>query len=404
MRIGIISELFPPMFVGGGEISAYYLAQSLVEKGHEVVIITPNYGQKTVIERQGAFIIFRFEFPNVLKKQIISRFMSTPYAYFKFSNAIKIAVKRFDLEILHAQNSLSFIPVMLSGNIKKVATLRDYSSLCDCGICALERNPRMHSFLVYMKNKISWQPSRFLFCLYEYFNLMMKQFSLRRMDGLISISKYVKQSYEKINLDSRVIHNTVRLENMPMSKKEIRKKYKLPHGFIVLYVGKLSKGKGIKYFLEASKYVGNAHFVVIGDGPLRNDVIKFSKDNPKLHYLGKMPHDDVMELYKASDVVCFPSVWSEPLGRVAIESIALEIPCIGTNVGGIPEIIDDYVNGFLVEPRNSKQIAEKIKNLMRDTALRKKLSFNGKNKINEKFDGKKIADDTIKFYEEVLLE
>jgi glycosyltransferase involved in cell wall biosynthesis len=400
MRIGIVSELFPPMFIGGGEISAYYLATGLAKKGHMVVVITPNYGKGTNVERIGHLTVIRFAFPNVMKKQIITRLMSTPYGYFKFANAVKAAVRKYGLEILHAQNSLSYLPVALSGQ-PGVATLRDYSSFCDCGICSLERRLERHWFPGYLMNKMKWQASKFMFYPTDYLNLLVKQFALRRMKGVIAISRTVAKIYRKMNLSSEVIYNTIDIKDVTTSKEELRKKYGLPDGFIVLYVGKLSRGKGIRDYLAAAERI-DAGFVIIGDGPLKSEVLKAGKGNPRIIYLGKMPHERVLEVCKASDAVCFPSVWEEPLGRVAIESLALGIPCLASNVGGIPEIIDDGVNGFLFEPGRPGQIAGKLKLLMSDEKLRETFSRNGKKKVKGIFDSSKIIAQHEKFYEKVL--
>ena len=400
MRIGIVTELFPPMFVGGGEISAYYLAKGLARKGHRVIVITPNYGGGTVTENVDGVTILRFAFPGVLKKQIITRFMSTPYGYLKFANAVKAAVRKYDLEVLHAQNSLSYLPVLMAGK-PSIATLRDYSSFCDCGICSLERKLERHWILGYMKNKLKWQASRFMFYPIDYLNLLLKQYALRRMDGVIAISRAVAAVYKKMNLASEVIYNTIDIRYIALSRRELRRKHTLPDGFNVLYVGKLSRGKGIRDYLEAAERV-DANFLIIGDGPLKREVIKAVRENPRIIYLGKMPHEKTLEIYRASDAVCFPSVWGEPLGRVAIESLVLGIPCVASNVGGIPEIIDDGANGFLFEPGNPGQIAEKLNRLKSDKSLREKFSRSGKEKIRKVFDSDKIIGQHEKLYTRVL--
>ena len=235
-----------------------------------------------------------------------------------------------------------------------------------------------------------------------YLNLLMKQYALTKMNGVISISRAVRNVYRRTNLKSEVIYNTIDTKIVSLSKESLRKRYKLPKGFIVLYVGKLSRGKGIRYFLEAAEKVRDVSFVIIGDGPMKRDVLKAGRRNSRIIYFGKMAHEKVLELYRASDVVCFPSVWAEPLGRVAIESLMLGIPCIGSNVGGIPEIIDNGINGFIVEPENSEQIAEKIKMLIADKTLREKFSRNGKEKIRKRFDAEKIIEQHEKLYKKVM--
>lgn len=409
MKIGIVASLFPPYSVGGAEISSYYLSRGLAEAGHDVLVITPNFGRKTVLEERGRLKIYRFAFPGVLKEQLPGKIMSNPLVYFWFTRNIKSAIKWFKPDILHAQNSLVFIPTHMAGRgIKKVATLRDYTSYCDAsGFCWFDRKYRC-SFFTYLKCKYRWNPSllRFFHYPYDYLNLGWKQGILRKMDGVISISNFVKDLYEKIGINSRVIHVPFDMASIPdvsLGKENARKRLKISQKHAVSYIGKLSVGKGFNHFLEMIKKMDNENiaFIIVGTGPLKNDAAEISKKYRNVKYLGKVPNERIFEVYVASDLVCFLSVSSEALGRIAIESLALGTPCIATRVGGIPEVIDNGVNGFLVSPGDIEELVKKVKILLSDKRLRDKFARNGKLKIKEEFSLEKVTNKHIEFYKKV---
>lgn len=404
MKIGIVASIFPPYAVGGAEISSYYLSEGLAKAGHDVLVITPNFGRKTDIEERSKLRIYRFGFPGILKEQLSNKMMSNPLVYLYFAKNIKTSMKEFKPDIIHAQNSPAFIPTYIGGKgIKKVATLRDYSTYCDSGFCSLYGNYKKCSFFYYLKCKYRWNPStiRSFHYPYDYINLRWKQNILKKMDGVISVSKAVRDIYMGIGINSIPIHTVTPKIKVKKSKSEIRKELGLT-GKIVSYAGKISVGKGADYFLEMVKFLKDVTFIVAGTGPLKNDFINASKDYENLKYLGRIPHEKVFEMYKASDVVCSTSVWPEPLSRVPIEAMSIGTPCVATSVGGTSEIIDDGINGFLVPPRNTKELVNKVKNILYDKKLRDMFSKNGIKKIENEFRSDKIVNEHINFYNEVL--
>jgi glycosyltransferase involved in cell wall biosynthesis len=399
MRIAIVSELFPPFVVGGAEVSSMYLAEALA-RDNDVLVVTPNYGKRTEIDTKGRLTVHRFGFPGILRKgQLSVRVMANPLMALVLSRKIKKVLDDFRPDVIHAQNSLSFFPIaLINTKAKKVATLRDYSSLCDCGFCSLKRKFERHGLLEYVRLKYRWQPSaaRILAYPLDYLILKMKQYSLKRMDGVICVSGFVREVYSGLARKSVAIHNIGKFETIKRDRT----------GGMVLYVGKVSVGKGTDVFLETigivSKHNKSASFVIAGDGPLRERVAEFAKSYGNVKYLGKVPHEKVLELYSRAAVVCSTSVWAEPLSRVPIEALSLGVPCVATDVGGTAEIIDDGVNGFLVEPGKPEQMAERIEALLSDKKLREKFSRNGIEKIRKSFDEHKIVKEHVAFYREFL--
>lgn len=419
MRIGIVASNFPPYSVGGAEISAYYLSKGLAKAGHDVMVITPSFNEKGSKEEKGGFKIYRFGIPSKQVRDSLEKIskagsprfpftsMSNPRLHSYFKGAIKSVANQFKPDILHVQNSHVFIPTHNSvKDVKKIATLRDYTTYCDSGDCSMKREYKKCSLPEYLLCKWRWDKlnsrnPNSLKHFYNYIILKTKQNVLRKMNGVISVSGFVRDVYKKIGIESIVIHNIAPEEKVGKSVSKIKKELGVS-GKIVSYVGKISIGKGANQILEMVKILKDVNFVVAGTGPLEKDFEKASKEYKNLIYRKHVPHDQAMEIYKASDVVCSTSVWPEPLSRVIIEALSLGTPCVATDVGGTSEIIDDGINGFLVEPENVNELVEKVKLLLSDKKLGKKFARNGKKKIESDFSSSYVTNKHIAFYKKIM--
>ncbi|UCD07051.1 MAG: glycosyltransferase family 4 protein [Candidatus Aenigmatarchaeota archaeon] len=427
MKIGIVTSLFYPYSVGGAETSAYYLSRGLAKAGHDVLLITPHLGGNYPSYEKDGFKIYRFNIGRVsrflhkIRSRSRFRFPFTtafdPFFHYHFKRNIKLIVKCFKPDILHVQHSPALIPTYKAAKgVKMVATLRDYTTYCDSGYCSLAREYKKCSLSTYLNCKHKWdkqysEHSRFdvLFKFFKsllvyrlaYHNLKFKQMVLRKMNGVINVSGFVRDVYKKIGVEGVVIHNIAPGEKVEKPVSKIKKELGVS-GKIVSYVGKISIGKGANQILEMIKILNDVNFVVAGTGPLDKDFERASKEYENLIYRRHVPHDQAMEIYKASDVVCSTSVWPEPLSRVIIEALSVGTPCIATNVGGSGEIIDDGINGFLIEPENVNELVGKVKVLLSDKKMRGKFAKNGKLKIKEDFSSDKIINKHVAFYKRVV--
>ena len=123
--------------------------------------------------------------------------------------------------------------------------------------------------------------------------------------------------------------------------------------------------------------------------------------NLNVRFTGFIPYEDLKALYSACDIFVLPS-FEEGFGIVLTEALASGKPLIGTKVGGIPMQRRDGWNGFLVEPGNEKQLAEKIKYLMDHPEEREIMGRNSRKLAEEEFDWKKITERYLEVYEWVV--
>jgi len=139
----------------------------------------------------------------------------------------------------------------------------------------------------------------------------------------------------------------------------------------VATASRLSPEKGLDFLLEAARLAPEVLFLIAGDGPQREPVAQHSPANVRL--LGRI--ESVPELLAAADIACVPSL-TEGQGIFALEAMAASLPVVASNVGGLPEMIDDAVTGFLVAPASPAAIVEAIRRLADSPQLRTVLGAN----------------------------
>ncbi len=165
---------------------------------------------------------------------------------------------------------------------------------------------------------------------------------------------------------------------------------------IVLYVGSLIERKGVGFLIDAMKGVvasrADAKLLLVGAGPmepgLRRQVAGLGLQK-SVQFLGLQTPDQVAELMRRSRVFVLPSL-EEGLGVVLLEALASGTPCIGSNVGGIPDVITNDV-GITVSPSNPDLLAESILSLLNDEARWLSLSRNARARAEIEYDWRVIG-------------
>jgi glycosyltransferase involved in cell wall biosynthesis len=185
----------------------------------------------------------------------------------------------------------------------------------------------------------------------------------------------------------------------------------------ILFVGRLTPHKGVDRLLEALPE--HAELRVAGSsGHDRNPP---ERDYPKLlgqlaagrrvRFLGAVPDPDLPALYREAEVVALPSVHrtcygreiavSELLGLAAIEAMASGTPVVASRVGGLPEVVEDGVTGFLVEPGDVLELRSRLGEVLADRRLRERLGRNARERVLEKFTWEACAERCLAAYSEL---
>ena len=233
------------------------------------------------------------------------------------------------------------------------------------------------------------------------------------VNRIIAISKAVAQNRTDNQDKVTVVYNAVELNHSPLNDGSNYRK-NLGFGesdFLVGTVGRLCHLKGQKYLIKAAAQVikdVQAKFVIVGDSSLPEDIKYISSLHELVKELDLEEHivftgyrRDVLEITRLFDVAVIPSL-TEGFGRTVAEAMSLGVPVIATNVGGIPEIIEDGISGFLVPPAEPVNCANKIIELAKDDRKRREIGISGRKRIKEHFSVSKMIEGIQTVYEEIL--
>jgi len=186
-----------------------------------------------------------------------------------------------------------------------------------------------------------------------------------------------------------------------------------PHKTI-LFIGRLIDLKGVHILIKAMKVEisrnNNVQLIIIGDGPKRKNLEQCAKNlgiSSSINFLGNQGRDNLLLYYQIADVFVLPSIkyknQAEGLGVVLLEAMASGTPVIGSNTGGIPDIIEDGVNGLLVIPGDPESLAKAIRLILENPYLTEKFRKSGLKKVREFFSWDVIIEHFIEIYQKVLL-
>lgn len=177
----------------------------------------------------------------------------------------------------------------------------------------------------------------------------------------------------------------------------------------ILSVGRLAWSKGHKYMIDAmpnilSEYP-NAKLWLVGDPytkdvPLQQYVRKLGIEN-SVRFIGKVSAERLYSLYHQAEVFVQPSLY-EPFGITILEAMSMQKPVVATRVGGIPEIITNEVEGLLVEPGNSLQLAKAISRMFSDSSERRRFGSNARKRVEKEFTWDIVAMKTFELYKNLL--
>jgi len=348
MKIAIFVPSFPPKIVGGFEIASDNIANYLTKAGHEVhVLTTLDKGLPKESIREGFYVhrIFRS------KIRILGSILY-------FINIFR-CLKKIEPDIIHIQAFGNETPVLLLTKklLKKPCAIWGQGS--DVYVQWMFRKP-------------------------------ISKIIFKKSDAVIALTEDMKREMKKIyDRDIAVIPNGIDLNKVKcLSTQDVGNELGIKKDRkIILFVGRLDPIKGLTYLIEAMTSIEdkNKQLILVGDGEEKDrleKLVKKLKLEKYVTFIGKVPYGDVFKYMVASDILALSSL-SEGLPNVILEAMASGLPIVATRVGGIQDIVKDGENGFLVDPENPEQIAEKINLFLEDDKLREKISKNNKQKAKE---------------------
>ena len=235
---------------------------------------------------------------------------------------------------------------------------------------------------------------------------------LRRADHIVATnpntprsSPILKRYQDKVS----AIPFGIQIEKFILSDTEKESVQTLKRGFsrpVVLFVGRLVYYKGVEHLIRAAAQV-DSDFVVIGDGPLKEGLVRLAADigvAPRIRFLEHLPRPELFAYFHASDLFVLPSVAeSEGFGLVLLEAMACGKPLVTTELGtGTSWINQHGETGFVVPPRDPGALAEAIQHLVSDEGLRRKMGHAAYDRVCRVFTRREFGEAYTKLFRSLL--
>jgi len=354
MKIAIVTNTFLPKWLGGTALATQEIAEHLSARGHSVHVLTLLEKGLSPESVETGVSVHRVSFANL-------KFVG----FLLFCLGMVSRLKKIDPDIVHIQGFW----IAWFGLLAK-----------------LLKSPYIVWSHGYAWTQMYLPPA----C-----SARVTTIALKHADAIIALSDHMKEEIQRAwprdipNIS--VIPNGINLHEFgTVSRNTARRCLGIDEDdSVILYVGRLHSAKGLPYLVEAINLLRQkeprAHLMLVGEGTEREklELLVDSLDlSTRVRFLGRVEHEKIQGFLAASDVFVLPSL-REGLPLVLLEAMAAELPIVATDVGGIPSIIEDQTNGFLVKPRDAAQIADKLALILNNPLLRRSISQNNREKVQQ---------------------
>jgi N-acetyl-alpha-D-glucosaminyl L-malate synthase BshA len=239
--------------------------------------------------------------------------------------------------------------------------------------------------------------------------LPITRFSIEQSDGVTAVSRYLRDATHTIigaKKDIEVIYNFVNCDKYkPSVNPDLRKEFAPDGEKILIHVSNFRPVKRpvdvVKIFQIVQEQLP-AVLLMVGDGPERGQAEWEARNcgiDQKIHFLGKQ--NNIEEWIGISDLLLLPSE-TESFGLVALEAMACEVPVVASRTGGLPEVITDGREGYLVDPGNIDEMAKRAISILIDESKRTEMGKRAREKAHANFCSEKIISMYEEYYQRIL--
>jgi glycogen synthase len=404
MKIAILTNEYPPNVYGGAGVHVEYLTRELAaldEGTHTVQVLC--FGDQR--EQQGNLHV-RGVLPAV---ELPARDPRHAKLFATLLQDLEMAGNLADIDVVHCHTWYTHLAGCLVKHLQSVPLVLTTHSL-------EPHRPWKVEQLGTAYDVSSW----------------VERVAYQSADGVIAVSESMKHDVHDeygVALDRvRVIHNGIDLQQYrPTPDPAVLKELQIdPETPFVLFVGRITRQKGIIHLVNAIKHFNRGIQVVLCAGAPDTpeiaaemtaavDRARADSPHPIVWIREMLPKDKVITLYTHAAIFVCPSVY-EPFGIINLEAMACETPVVASAVGGIPEVVDHGTTGFLVplpavgstdvEPRHpeqfSRDLAEAVNRVLADPDLRAEMARAARARVERQFSWTSIARQTLEWYERII--
>jgi len=403
MKIGIITNLYPPFSRGGAEIVAAIQAEELKKSWQHVFVVSTKPRLLKVRGESGLQQVNNYITKDEVNGIPVYRFTPANLYYylddFKFPGFIRFVwhlidtlnifsyftIKKIlqsekpDVVITHNLMGLGFLTPLLLRKlaIKHVHIVHDVQLVTPSGLIIKGRERAfVHRF----------------FKAIGYIKLMKKLFGSPSV--VMSPSRFLQNFYAEHDFFSKskkiVLPNPVKVIRLPARKPS----YQLE----LLYLGQISKAKGVLELINSFSKIkqSNLRLHIVGVGPDSHTAIRLAKKDKRISYHGWIPHNNLIPLMSNIDVMVVPSLCYENSPTVIYEALAMGIPVLAADIGGVAELISEGKNGWIFPAGNFDVMNRKILSLFSQRDKLKDISQSCQNSVLQ-YNSEKYAEKILQY-------
>ena len=389
---------------GGSEKYYFELGELLKQHGHEVAYFSME-DEKNIKTGDKEYFVPKFDLNNSSKLKALD------VIYNKENEKImEKALDDFKPDVVHLNNfqrqlSASIIKPIKKRNIPIVFTAHDVQAICpaitmmdnDKNPCELCMKGKYINCIKKSCNKGSKLKSA-LGAIEGYYYRNHKIYT-DKIDYIITPSEFYRTKFieDGINPNKiQAIHNSIEMNDYNVETQD--------DGY-ALYFGRLSKEKGILNLINAFAKCNKGNLYIAGEGPEKENIEKIIKENnleDRVKLLGFLNKEQMTDVTRKCKFVVVPSIWYENCPYSVLETLAIGKPIIGSNMGGIPELVIDNENGFIYN--TVEELTEKMNLLFENEDLVKQFSKKSKELAKSNYDREVYYNKLKQIYDKVIKE
>ncbi len=367
MKFAFFSNSYLP-YLSGITLSIKILKDELQKLGHTAFVVGPKYPGHTESD------------PKIL------RLPSLPATYpgyrlvFPYSPSIFSILKKERIELIHAHNPFGVgLAALLLARRMRVPFVYTFHTL-------FSRYVHHAAFIPQRLAKRAVSAYLTFFC-QQADTIIVPSEMVRRLLVLRKVKKPIVVVPTGIQLDR--IKEKKKIGNQ---KAEIRKKHQIPSDAkILLYSGRMSEEKNVPFLLKAFASIRaqekNVYFILVGGGPKEKEYRRSAQDN--MIFVGQRTPSEVLDYYLGTDVFIYAST-TETQGLVLTEAKACGLPVVAVFGGGISDVVESGVDGYLVV-HNQDVFVEHVVRLLREDGLRREMSIKAEEDSHARFSSVAVA-------------
>ena len=411
MRIVVLSDLYPPHFLGGYELECSQYAEEFVKRGHEVYILTSRWKAGNGLTDGNVFRLLHFSPFNESLRLSASKFDSI-YGINRLRE-IKWALEgRLNYRITYSfikkiKPEIVYIWNMGSVGIGPVIGAQHY------GVPTVFR---LNDYWLATLKKAVWLNPNPLKRAYRGIISGLRRFDKINLNHMIMCSHSLLRIYADLGFAESTM--SVIPSGLPsfliIDNKKLKRLDEGNNGVVrLMFAGRLVPEKGVDVGIKALKHVIERknvpplRFDIYGDGPegyarVLRDMVNTLGLGDTVKFMGTLELQQFIACYEDYHAFLFTSRWEEPFGLTLLTAMARGVPVIATKRGAAPEIICDGENGILVPADDPVALADAIHRLVQNPLLGEKMRNNALKTVHEKFTFEKIFGKIEEYFEMVV--